>query len=53
MSTRLYHVVAVNDKTGARIIVTRPTEPVTHKEACTIKSKLTNHPARRLILVEA
>ncbi len=53
MKTRLYHVIAVNDKTGAHVIMTRPLEPVTHAEAVTIRSKLTNHPARRLVIEEA
>ena len=53
MKPRFYHVIAVNDKTGARVIMTRPTEPVTHAQAVTIRSKLITHPARRLIIEEA
>lgn len=33
-----YHVVRVNDKTGFKVYMTG--EPVTHAEACTLKSKL-------------
>lgn len=49
--TRLYHLVAVNNKTDAVTALT--TFPVTHSQACTMKSKFSHHPARRLELREA
>jgi hypothetical protein len=39
MSERLYHIVQVNDRTGSRIILSRPEEPMTHAEACIVLSK--------------
>ena len=37
---KMFHVVVVNDKTGAETVMTAT--PCTHDEACTIKSKI-NH----------
>jgi hypothetical protein len=39
---RLYHVIVVNDKTETKVRMTAI--PCTHKEACTILSKLTSYP---------
>lgn len=47
---RLYHVVAVNEKTGRRERVTA--YPMPHAQACNNKSRFTPHPARRLVLEE-
>lgn len=38
---KMYMVVRVNDKTGERIDMLKT--PVTHAEACTVLSKLTDH----------
>lgn len=46
MNTRVYHLVAVNNKTGAATVLTK--YPMTHAQICTIKSKYSYHPARRL-----
>lgn len=49
-SQRMYHVVAVHEKTGK---VTRATAtPVTHREGVTIMSKFSRHPSRRIQLEE-
>lgn len=42
---RMYHVVGINEKTGAK--VTLSAEPMTHKEATTFKSKQTQYDWRR------
>jgi hypothetical protein len=39
---RLYHVVAINDRTGRKDYCTAT--PVTHHEACTIRSKFFPRP---------
>lgn len=48
---RQYDVVAINEKTGAKTVMTK--EPVPHKEAVTIKSKISDNPARRIQLEES
>lgn len=45
---RLYHLVAINEKTGEKVYLTR--YPDTHKACCTMKSKFSYHPARRIQL---
>jgi len=47
----LYHLVAINEKTGNKVYLTN--EPMTHKEACTVKGKFSYHPLRRIQLEEA
>ena len=47
---RLYHVNAVNDKTGYSCTVTR--FPVTHKEAMNMKHALGVHNDRHIALIE-
>jgi hypothetical protein len=47
---RLYHVIAVNEKTGAITVCT--SSPVTHDEACAIKSKYLPNKNRRIQLSE-
>lgn len=47
---RLYHVVAVNNKTRNKVYMT--SSPVTHKQGCTILSKMTKYPWRREQLEE-
>lgn len=47
---RMYVLTAVNEKTGKIYILMM--EPMTHKEACTVLSKMTGHPCRRLVLAE-
>lgn len=47
---RQYHLDSVNIRTGERTRMTA--YPMSHKEICTIKSKCTEHPHRRLELVE-
>ena len=51
MNTRMYHVIIINTKTGKKVYMTQ--EPVTHKEGCTILSKLTKYPWRHEMLEEA
>lgn len=48
---RTYNVVAVNEKTGDKTVMTN--EPVTHTQAVTIKSKISDNPARRIQLEES
>lgn len=48
---RLYHLFAVNDRTGNREQLTR--FAMTHRECCVNKSKFSAHPARRIVLAEA
>ena len=48
---RKYNVVWVRDDKGAKGQLNAL--PMTHKEACTFKSKLTEYPWRRLMLEEA
>jgi hypothetical protein len=45
MTERMYDVVIVNEKTGTVTVMT--SSPVTHKEGCTILSKMTKYPFRR------
>lgn len=47
---RMYVLTAVNEKTGKVYVLM--TEPMTHKEACAVLSKMTAHPYRRLVLAE-
>ena len=48
--SRQYHLDSVNIRTGERTRLTG--YPMSHKEICTIKSQCTEHPHRRLELVE-
>ena len=48
--SRQYHLDSVNIRTGERTRLTG--YPMSHKEICTIKSKCSEHPHRRLELVE-
>ena len=48
--SRQYHLDSVNIRTGERTRLTG--YPMSHKEICTIKSKCTEYPHRRLELVE-
>jgi len=50
MSTRLYHLVAINEKNGWKEYLTA--FPMTHEECCTMKAKFSAHPARRIQLEE-
>lgn len=43
LTDRRYHVVAVNERTGAKHVVSRPDEPLTHAEGVTFMSKMSNH----------
>jgi hypothetical protein len=47
---RMYNVVVINEKTGQKVVMTA--YPCTHKEGCTILSKLTDYPWRRKQLEE-
>jgi hypothetical protein len=51
MTTRLYHLVAINERTGHKTYLSDA--PVTHEQACTWKSKFTPHPARRIQIEDA
>ena len=51
-SDRRYHVVVVNERTGAKHIVSRPDEPLTHAEGVTFLSKMSAYPGRRNQLQE-
>lgn len=48
---RLYNIAAINEKQGWQVTVTA--YPMPHHEACVMLKKFTQHPARRLMLVEA
>lgn len=48
---RQYHVVVINENTGAKVYMTA--SPVTHSEGCAILSKLTKYEWRRNQLEEA
>lgn len=50
MKTRLYHLVAKNNKTDKKTYLTG--YPMTHAECCTMKSKFSYHPLRRIELEE-
>lgn len=50
-NARKYHIVAINEHTGDKTQLTG--YPMTHAECCTMKSKITAHPARRIQLEEA
>lgn len=50
MRERYYHIVAINEKSGAITYMT--SYPMTHSECCTMMSKISKHPARRIQLVE-
>lgn len=45
---RVYNVVAVNERSGRKVMCT--SKPLPHHEACVILGKLTRHPAARLML---
>jgi hypothetical protein len=47
---RMYNVVVINEKTGQKAVMTA--YPCTHKEGCTILSKITDYPGRRKQLEE-
>lgn len=46
-----FHIVAINQRTGAKTYMTA--YPATHREACTMLSKISTHPARRVQLETA
>lgn len=48
---RMYTLKITNEKTG-RVIVLDRLDPMTHAEACTLKSKMTNYAWRRVELVQ-
>jgi hypothetical protein len=50
MKTRMYHLVAKNNKTDEKTYLTR--YPMTHEECCVMKSKFSHHPLRRIELEE-
>lgn len=45
---RLYHVVAINERSGRREVCT--SSPLPHDKACVILGNLTRHPTTRLQL---
>lgn len=47
---RLYHLVAINDRTGNKTYLT--SYPMEHGAACVNKSKFTTHATRRVQLEE-
>lgn len=47
---RLYHVVAINERTGKMTYCTE--HPLSHKDACVVMSKFSHHPSRRIQLKE-
>lgn len=49
--TRKYHIVAIVEKTGARVQMTG--YPMPHAQCMVNISKITRYPWRRLILVES
>jgi hypothetical protein len=51
VNNRLYHLVAINERSGREFQVTAV--PLQHSNACTLMGKFTVHAARRLELKEA
>lgn len=51
VNNRLYHLVAINERSGQAFQVTAV--PLQHSKACTLMGKFTVHAARRLELKEA
>lgn len=51
MKTRMYNVIWVRDDKGTSGQLNDT--PMTHKEACTFKSKMTEYKWRRILLQEA
>jgi len=47
---RLYHIVAINEKSGELTYMTQ--YPDTHENCCVMMGKISKHPARRIQLVE-
>lgn len=52
LTDRRYHVVAVNERTGEKHVVSRPDEPLTHAEGVTFMSKMSSYAGRRIQLEE-
>jgi hypothetical protein len=50
-AARLYHVVAINEKSGALTLCT--STPVTHDEGCVLLGRFGSHPLRRIQLEPA
>jgi hypothetical protein len=50
LGVRLYHLVAINERTGAKTYLTGYAD--THEACCTMKSRFSYHPARRIQLEE-
>ena len=44
MKDKLYNVVVINNKTKMKVVMNG--QPMTHKEACTVLSKITKYPWR-------
>jgi hypothetical protein len=51
MNSRKYHIVAINERTGDSVFMTR--YPMEHDKCCTMLKRFTQHKGRRLQLVEA
>lgn len=47
---RLYHLDAINERTGARVRMTA--YPMPHAQCLTMRSKITDYPWRRVVLCE-
>lgn len=47
---RLYHLVAINERSGAKVRLTA--YPMPHADGVRLKGKFTPHPARRIQLEE-
>jgi len=50
LKMKTYHIVAINEKTGDSIFMTR--YAMTHDKACEMLKKFTSHKGRRLQLIE-
>jgi len=50
MKNRLYHIVAINERTGQKTYMT--VYPVTHEAAVNNLNRISKHPARRVQLEE-
>lgn len=46
---RLYHIVAIIKRTEKQVFMTM--YPMNHAECCTMKSKISEHKGRRIVLV--
>ena len=52
MNKKTYQLVSVNVKDSYRVLLTNGKDPLTHDQACTMKSKFTEQKHRVIVLEE-